>query len=527
LTGNFVSVRDYLRLVFRRKHALLIPFLISILAVGPIWILAPITYRAEAIVKRQDLGMAERAGASSTSPSAASPRTLYIEIVTPNNLDRVIRQLKMDVNLKTPADWQRKYDELRRNITIAYKARSKGLDLIEIAAVADTPRLAMDIANAVADNYVEESKRSSREAPEMAIDYLDRRAAEALRDLKAVEAKLDKYKREYLQELPQVKDALLRRIFDLETQQASASILLEGLQKRLELIEKQIAETPPTVTSEVVTEANPEYASREAELSELRRARDRMLTVGGRTPEHPEVVKLGSEIARLEKELAETPQFKTGSERQVQNPALLALQQEHQRTQQDIQVQLAQIDRIKADIVALQLQARKMVQEEQSYADLLREKERCESQYHMFMRNLEAAQTQYDVETSKFGVQVDMIQRAIEPAAPYRVPRVKMALSCLGAGLVVGIVLMFALEFCDHSLRGREDAASFLQVPVLGCVSLIEAPSAIARRRRRSIVLALVAVAVLIAGVCAVVAIERLRPGALERLAETARAYLA
>jgi len=526
LSGNLVSVRDYLRLIFRRKHALLIPLLLSVVAVGPVWILAPITYRADAIVKRQDLGMAERAGASSSSPGTASPRTLYIEIVTPNNLERVIRQLKMDVHLRTPADWQRKFDELRRNISISYKARSKGLDLIEIAAVADTPRQAMEIANAIADNYVEESKRSSREAPEMAIDYLDRRAQEALRNLKAVEQKLERFKREYLQELPQVKDGILKRIFELETQKASANILLEGLRKRLELIDKQISEAPPTVTAEVVTEENPEYTALNNELVTLRRTRDRMLNIGGRTPEHPEVVRLEAEIARLEKQLEETPQYKRGVEREVPNPALVALKRERQRTEQDIQVQLAQIERIKADIQALQLRAQEMVQEEQSYTDLLREKERYESQYHLFTRNLQAAQTQYDVETSKFGIQVDMIQRAIEPAAPYRMPRLKMALACVAGGLALGIALMFALEFCDHSLRGREDAVSFLNVPVLGCISLIEAPEVVVRRRRRRIIFAAFVVALLLAGAGAVWAVERYRPGMLDQLAERARSYL-
>ena len=107
-----VTVRDYLRLLFRRKYAIAVPIFCSVFLILPAWKIVPEKYRATALVKRKDLALTNAAaGSLMVHDNGPVPvETMRAEILTWTNLDRVIKQLKLDVDLKTPADWQNEYE---------------------------------------------------------------------------------------------------------------------------------------------------------------------------------------------------------------------------------------------------------------------------------------------------------------------------------------------------------------------------------------------------------------------------------
>jgi len=524
------SMRDYLRMIFRRKAALFLPLVGGVLVVPLVWTLVPPKYRATALVRRKDLAVIASTPSSLVARGASnvSYKTLRVEIITPANLERVIRQLKMDVDLRTPADWMNKYDELRSAISIHPVAQTRGVDLIEISAISTSPLQAQRIANAIADNYVEQSKRIGRMDTYSAMDFHKEQAEEYLKKLRETEDELDRYRQEHFADLPDIKNAILERLLALRTEETSRSLQLADAEQRLAEIDKQLSEVPPTIHTDVVTEPNPEYTALKEQLDRYRKALDAALL--RYTEEHPQVKRMREEISLLEKRLQETPPTVSRGEREVPNPIYQRLAGDRLSLQQEIRGHRAALKEIQARIKANEDEIRGMVNDEKRYTDLMRDYREYSQIYEQYRRSLVASRTRLEAEAGRYGTQVELVQRALLPASPYQMDRLKLSMMCLVGGLACGVALMLILEFCDHSFRTAEEASAFLGLPVLATIPTIVTPEAMARRRRRIALALSTGAALLLAAAVGLFMWERERPGTLleilEKIHTLVRAYI-
>lgn len=515
MSTALVTVRDYLRVLFRRKHALLIPFALGILLVGPLWVIIPSKYRAVALVRRQDLVLTSNAAGNlmARGTAAVPVSTLRVEILTWTNLDRVVRQLKLDVDLKTAADWQREYKRLQKSVTIRAAAEGHGVDLIEIAAIDSRPVIAQKIANAVADNYVEESQRASRADTQTAVKFFSEGANQHLEKLRSTEIELDRFNQEHFTDLPDVKKGILDRLLSLRMTESTDLLLLSAAQNRLAEIQRQIAQAEKIIKAETTSQENPARVELENQLTQRKRLLEAMLVKY--TAEHPQVKAVEAEIETIEQQLEAAPQRVPGAEREVVNPVYQQLVMDKMKAEQEIQAQQAALLEIKAQILANEAAVRKVVNEEKRYADLQRlHRENLET-YDQYRRGLVATRTRLQVQNGPYGTQVEMIDRAQVPATPYRLERLQIALACIGAAAAGGIGLMFLLEFMDHSLRGAEDAASSLAVPVLATLTEITALDRRALRRRKLLRMAGIVSGAIMLCVVGVLLFEYFQPNTL------------
>ena len=523
---TLATVRDYLRFVFRRKTALLLPAFLGVLLAIPIWWLVPPTYRAVATVKRKDLTVVHAAPDALLSGSGTGVplQTLRFEILTWPRLKSVISELKMNVDLKTDADWQKAYDSLQRSVIISQKAQARGIALIEIAATDSSRFRAMEIANAIADNYVEESQKVTRGETQEYSEFVERQAQDYLNKLRRVEDELDEFNRKRYVELPKVKETIRQKLFDLGTNERSLQLQLTDAQTRLEEVEKQLAETPMTVRAKVTSQANPAAMDLERKL---RQYENFLEDIQRRyTPKHPDVKHLKAEIESLKAEIEETPKRLTDAEEEVVNPAYQALTRDRLQLQQEIRAKGAALAQTRSWVEAHQIELRQVVNDEKRYTDLARQKGEYEEFYQKYRREYIAAQSRMKAEGGEYGTEVTMEAPALAPYKPYRLKRVQVALSCLAAGLALGVALMFLAEFCDQSLRDAEDAAEFLNVPVMGSVLTIVTPDELeARRHRRWIILALIG-AVVVVGVVVAIMYEHTHPGFTALMLEKARRFI-
>jgi len=85
---------------------------------------------------------------------------------------------------------------------------------------------------------------------------------------------------------------------------------------------------------------------------------------------------------------------------------------------------------------------------------------------------------------------------------------------------------MFGVEFADQSLRDVEDAAAFLNIPVLGSILTIVTPEDRARRRRKTFIITGVILMLIAAFVVFCVVWNYLHPGSLANLMTTVKSYI-
>jgi len=500
---NSVTVRDQLRTVFRRKWALILPAIVGAALVIPVWLLAPEKYMAVAQIRRRDLAVLNAAPESLVSRQGPSVTvdTLRAQLLNWQNLRRVMEQdnVGLDAGMHTPKDWQNTYDELRKAIEIRrVKAQDRGVDIIQVAVVWETPRLAAAIANAVADNYLETTKHQGRSDTKATVKFFEDKKKEYLDKLHETEDKLEKFRKDSFADLPQVKNTLLGKRLVLSTEKTARTLQLSAMNKRLDEAKKQIAEVPET-TLEKTTEKNPALLRIENELEQLRRVLS-AVTVGY-TDEHPKVDQLKKQIAELEQQLEDMPKRVDADEREVANPVYQELVKNRMSLEQDIRGHEAALLEIESRITANDDALKEVAGQEKVYNDLTRQNEEYSNLYEKYRDEWTAAVTRWEVQEAEqeYGVEVEMLAPALEPALPYQLPRQKLALACIVGGIALGVALMFGLEFCDRSFRGIDDASAFLNIPVLGSVPTIISPAQRAKRRRTSFMIAGVAIVALAA----------------------------
>lgn len=490
MDDNSFSVRDYLRIVFRRKWALILPAVAGVLLVAPVWLMTTPRYRAVASVRRLDYAAMRSSPASLISGGAphVDIRALKAELFAWPNLQDIIVETKQDVGLQTPADWQSKYSELQEALDVDAEAQSRGVDIIQFAAVHTEPKLAADLANTAASNYVELSKERQSQGGESAIRFL-RTEMENYRDkLREVEEELDTYRQEHYSDLPNVKDGIRRRMLSLRIEKESRELQLQEARSKLEEVLRQLGTVPKTSRSEVMREQNPVAVDLEEQLRQRRRAHQ-LLSVQMEEA-HPRFRKLKDEIATLEEQLAETPQWIEVSEKEVANPQYQQLLTNEANLEQEIKGYQAALSQIQASIEANRRELDNVMKQESQYNDLVRKQGEYQQLYSQYRGQLNEAQRRAKVQQDDYVAKVEMLARALTPEFPYRTPKYKVALMCIMAGLAAGVALMFGLEFCDRSFRNIEDAKNYLEVPVLASISTIVSEQERRTRRRTKLLLA-------------------------------------
>jgi polysaccharide chain length determinant protein (PEP-CTERM system associated) len=504
-----VTVRDYLRLLFRRKYAIAVPILCSVFLILPMWKIVPEKYRATTLVKRKDLALTSAAAGSmmARDNGPVPVDTMRAEILTWTNLDRVVKQLKLDVDLKTAAAWQDEYEMLKKSITIKSAAQGRGVDLIEIAVMDKNASASQKIANAIADNYVEESQRNSRDDTLRAIDFFKAQCEENLETIRKADIELEKYTREHWTELPEVKRGILATLQGLRTTESEHLLLLSAAQNRLTEIDRQIKEVEKTIKNDVQTMDNPARQELQNQLMQREKLLTEMLV--NYTEDHPQVKATREEIATLKAQLKDTPERVPGTIHETINPVYQTLVQGRMAAEQEVKAQEASLRETRAQIMANEASIRKVVDEEKQYADIQRQHDEAKEAYEQYHKSLLALQNRSRVQSEPNGTQVEIIARALEPAEPYHGYRLPLAFACVGGAAAIGFGLMFLLEFVDHSLRGSDDAATLLSVPVLATLTEIPTPERldpVKRRKRRilyipaTVILLCVLIATLVEG---------------------------
>ncbi len=507
------TVRDYLRLIFRRKYAIVMPILCSVFLILPLWKIVPEKYKATALVKRSDLAVANAAaGAMMVHDNGpATVATLEAEILTWTNLDRVIKQLKMDVDLKSSADWQNEYDSLRSSIKIKLVAQGHGEDRIEIAVMDKNPSSAEKIANGIADNYAESSQRISREDTMRSIDFFKTQCDDNLAIMRKTNIALDKYTREHWTDLPEVKRNILATLQALKTTDSEHQLLLSAAQNRLTEIERQVKEVEKTIKADTETMDNPARQDLQNQLQ----ARQRRLTEMkvNYTEDHPQVKAIEEEIARLEAQLKEMPERVPGSIHETINPVYQQLVQARMTAEQEVKAEEATLRETQAQIMANEASIRKVVDEQNQYADIQRQHDEARTNYEEYNKSLLKLQNTSRLQSEPNSTQVEIISRALEPAEPDHSRRPWIAVGCVAGAVAMGFGLTFLLEFVDHSLRGADDAAEALDLPVLATLTEIPMPVALDRKRARRRLILYLAIALVLMAVLAATLAEGLAPG--------------
>jgi capsular polysaccharide biosynthesis protein len=125
--------------------------------------------------------------------------------------------------------------------------------------------------------------------------------------------------------------------------------------------------------------------------------------------------------------------------------------------------------------------------------------------YASLLRRREDAKIAANLERRQIGEQFEVIDPARLPERPFSPDRQTMNGMGMGAGLMVGVLLVGLLEYRDRSFKTDDEVTTVLALPVLAIVPLMRSDAERRRARFRTAAISLVFGAT-VAGCLAVVA---------------------
>jgi polysaccharide biosynthesis transport protein len=458
--------------------------------------------RALVLVDRQQVPE-EYVRSTITSALEVRLRTISEEMLSRSRLDALITRFGLYPKLRDKVPRELIIEQMRKDIRLElYDSESKGrvgaTIAFSISYRGSDSQTVAQVANALASSYIEENLRARERQATGTAEFLRVQLDETKRRLGEQEQKVSAFKRQHLGELPEQLQTNLSVLGQLNEQLRHNTLNQIRLAEKKDLLELQIQSAPggggvvagPSGEALVMGDSRPARLARlRQELADLLRVfRDR----------HPDVQHLRTQIAALERELAEAPA--PAPDRPPDgpgavtaaplgpaemNPLMLRLRQTLGETGAELRALKEEERRLRAAIASNEQRVANAPRREQELQELSRDYLTTQTLHKTLTGRFEEAQLAENMEQRQKGEQFRVLDPAVpsaEPAAPQRLRLLAMALA-LSVGLAGGLVLL--IEQLDTSFYTLDELRAFTPAPVLVSIPRLVTEDDRRRRRRR------------------------------------------
>ncbi len=463
-TNVQIGWQDYLTVAVRRRQFFLIP-LITCLVLGLlVCLFAPRIYQATALIAIKNEKLINPLIQGLAMPTDVSERlnTLREEILSWSNLNRLIREHNLDHKLQKNS--QIAYERLVRELREDIRVRMKGTSLIQVSYEGREPSTVQQMVNSLTDIVIERDSVIQEQEAANAVSFIEAELTVYRQKLEESEKKLREFKEVYMTQMP-VATALNDELKELE-------VLLSRL-----LVDN--------------TEEHPRVLEVKRTIEEVRKRRDeeirRLIAKGVIAQEDADLAKeLFSQIGASPATATDDPAVQRAQEAYEGVVAGLEAPSIPELTPTQIAISApsqggATIQLNDAAATSVTLAPR----QQQELARLTRDYSVNETIYRGLLEKLERAKITGRLGEDKEGGKFEVIERARFPVKPVRPVPLQMAVIALIVGIALGTCAVVLAEYLDQSLQSSEEAAEFLELPVLGAISTIVTPADLEERRRR------------------------------------------
>jgi capsular exopolysaccharide synthesis family protein len=327
----------------------------------------------------------------------------------------------------------------------------RGSNLVELSYVSTSPKLAADIANAVADAYIEWNTESKYRMVGQASQFLGAQIEKLKGEVDETEKKLQAYSRQK----------------DIVSMDPQANITMQ----KLESLNKDY------------TAAMGDRVSKEAKYYELQTARPEATA---ETLSSGLIPQLRNEQARLEREYAEKlnlfkpewpamqqlrSQIQKGKQH-LDSVILETVTKAREQAQIEYQTALRKEESLKEVLRSQKLEAMTLNSNAVEYTNLKVEV----STKRTLLDSLLKRQSETEVASRLSGQResnIRIVDRALLPTSKFSPSYRKNGMMGLLLGLAAGVGLAFFLEYMDRSLRKPEQVEQYLGLPALGVIPTV------------------------------------------------------
>jgi uncharacterized protein involved in exopolysaccharide biosynthesis len=201
------------------------------------------------------------------------------------------------------------------------------------------------------------------------------------------------------------------------------------------------------------------------------------------TDSYPDVVKLKTDIAHLQKSIADSSSqsqaapVETSSKPPVESGQIQALREQIHQHDVEIKERTQQEDDLQQQIRTYQTRVQASPAVEQEYKALTRDYQTALEFYNDLLRKRNDSTVATNLEKRQEGEQFKVLDAANLPTAP-SFPNLQLFIAGgAAAGLGLSLAFFIMMELLDTSLRNELEVETLLQLPVLAMVPTIKAVS--------------------------------------------------
>ena len=499
-----IKPEHIIEIALKRRWYIIIPFCLSMLTGIYLAVTLPRLYESKTLIFVQPQRVPTDFVRSIISVDIDSRiRTISQQILSRTNLEKIIENFNLFSEPKlTSMFMEDKVGDLRKRIRIdvtkAKQDRRKDADAFSISFKGKDPEKVMRIANALATYFIDENLKVREAQAVGTSDFLKDELGSMRNRLVALEETLRKYRVTYMGELPEQLETNLRILDRLQDRLNTKQESLRAAKSALVVLEKQISDAQELyrgVTSLESGKIVEHEMSDQAKLNLLKKERSDLLA--RYTDRHPDIIRQKKIIDDLEAKIQnenqeaaqELPPGQANNKETFKETSIIADKYTSTLMKQRLEI-INEIKIIQTDIAKLTQQShmhQKRVENtpkrEQELLSLKRDYQNIKDTYDSLLSRKLEAELAVNMEKKQKGEQFRIIDPARLPKKPVSPDMKKLFLMTLAAGLGIGCVLVFLLEYLNTSFNRFEEIEPFLGIPVLATIPSIINPRNVKKRK--------------------------------------------
>ena len=485
------SLHDYLDVFLRRIWYFLIPLAIVLAGTVTYAVMAPKLYRSSTLVlvSPQKIS-ADYVKATVTSSVEDRLASISQEILSRTRLEQVITEFKLYPNQVKSLPMESVVELMRKDIQVEIPKKDKEKNYFTISYAGKDPKLVAQVTNKLSSLFIEENLKIREQQAQGTTEFLESELSSKKDKVEKFQQEITDFKRRYINELPENRDANLKVMDQLHVQSQKINENIKAAEERKIILQNQLSHMPFQGTSLSGTGTarddllSSSASSRPPAVMQLSQLKAQLEELQAKyTENHPDIVVTRKKIADLEKRLAE------GQDPARKGKSADPLTDQYNYFQAERKNQLIMIDKEIARLKKEDEKVRSMIAvyqgrientpiRELALGALTREFANMNETYQVLLKKNAEAQQAENLERRQKGEQFRIVDPARVPEKPYQPDIPKVLLIGLVLGLGAGLGLTFVREQMDRSFRDAEDLEVTLGLRVLANIPKAERKAA-------------------------------------------------
>jgi polysaccharide biosynthesis transport protein len=313
--------------------------------------------------------------------------------------------------------------------------------LVDVSINALHPKLAADMANALAEQYIRMNFETKYESTNSAAKFLDEQITDLKAKVEKAEESLVRFSREHdIYAISDNENVILQKLSDLNT--ALTAVQADRIQKEsVWRIIQQVGpgNFPDVLRNDIIKELEKNLAALKVQQSKL---------AASFRPGWPELDQVTGQVAEAESQLAVE-----------RKKAIRNVETEYNTS--------VQREKLLSNALATQkVEANSFNQNSIQYNIIKRQVDTDKQLYDGLLQRMKEAGVSAGLHSNNIHV-VDPARPQSVPYSPNKLLNLSLALAI---GLIFGVCLAFFIEYLDNSIKTPDDIDRFLKLPALGVI---------------------------------------------------------